>query len=115
MNVKALILGAFGMLSLLAGPAHGGWKEIERRDAYQIVVINKKDTTKVRVFWEALRKVCSQSFCNVVFFSEGTPIPEPGKRLAHEDLNRALLIYTTNKGFAWNCRVYPNADNCFRK
>lgn len=102
-----------GLLSLLAGPARGAWEELERRDVYRIVVVDHADVYNVPVYWEALRQVCKKEFCNIAFFSRTTSLPPPKKRLSDEDLAHALLVYTTNKGFAWSCKVHRYADNCF--
>ena len=104
---------ALAGLAMFAGSAAAAWEEVERRDGYRVVVIDKADVKKVPVYWEALRGVCKKEFCNIAFFSRGTSIAAPSERLSREDLHRALLIYTTNKGFSWNCQVHPYADNCF--
>lgn len=66
----------------------------------------------VPVYWEALRKLYGQGHCNVAF-PKDAPIPLPKEQLLPEALSRATMIYTANKGFAWNCQVRPDADNCF--
>ena len=34
---------------------------------------------------------------------------------ARELSNHAILVYSTNSGFQWNCAFRPFADNCFKK
>jgi hypothetical protein len=104
---------ALSALAMLTGPVHAAWEEIERRDGYRVVIIDKAEVKKVPVYWDALRQVCGKDFCNIAFFRCDTSIAAPKERLSRENLGQALLIYTTNKGFVWNCEVHPHADNCF--
>lgn len=103
------------LFSMSLGLAYGGWQEVERRDIYRVVIIDRADIKKVPVYWEALRKVCGEGYCNVAFFDRRTALPQPGQRLTDDHLNQALMIYTSNKGFTWNCELRPDADNCFRR
>lgn len=114
MNPRRLLLPILIAASLGVGTAEAGWREAGLRNSHRIVIVDRKDVKKVKVYWEALRKVCPTQHCIVAFFDERTPLPAQDQRFTEEHLKQANLIYTTNKGFEWNCTLRPEADNCFR-
>jgi hypothetical protein len=122
----ALAIGAFrllivGLVITFASFGHAlaqsndGWKFIGQAGAAKVVTLDRQ--TKVSLderVWTALRSLCPGSFCHVQFFWEddyATKKDLPVRELS----NHAILVYSTNSGFQWNCAFRPFADNCFKK
>lgn len=105
-------------LSSSTGLCHAAepeWQLTGQRDLYRIVLIKPNAKSTTSVFWDAIKKVCGKGYCNIAFFDEDHPVASVGQgRLTQEDLDRTLLIYTSQKGFTWNCQFRPEADNCFK-
>ena len=116
--MKHLLLAPLMVIASLgsSNAANSGWQQIGQRDMYRTVVIDTAAIHNAAVYWGALRAVCvRRNYCNVIFFSAADrqrAATESG-RLTDDDKANALLIYTTNKGFVWNCGLRPDADNCF--
>lgn len=109
----ALLLG----ISLLAPVVHAAkaerWVAAGHLGSFKLVALEKRYHKNTQVFWEALRANCEpKSHCNVLFV-DAKAVAEIRVLPEREQLERALLVYTTNRGFEWNCRLRPEADNCF--
>ena len=90
------------------------WSSAPQMGSFKVVAIDKKHQRKTAVYWEALRATCAPgSHCNVLF-ADAKELPGIRALPEREQREQALLIYTTNRGFEWNCRLRPEADNCFR-
>lgn len=89
------------------------WVAAGQMGAFRVVTLPKPWEKRTSIYWDALRAACQErTHCNVMFVradevAEIRDLPERTQR------DRALLVYTTNKGFEWNCEVRPDADNCF--
>lgn len=104
-------------IASLSNWASAGWKQAAQIDMYRVVIVDASDVRTTKVYWDALNAVCgSDSYCNVIFFSaDDARIKTVTSKLSDEDRARALLIYNRSKGFTWNCKLRPDADNCFRR
>lgn len=99
----------------LCHAAESEWQLSGQRDIYRIVLIKPNAKSTTNVYWDAIKKICGKGYCNLAFFSEDNLIASVGQgRLTQDDIDQALLIYSGQKGFAWNCQFKPDADNCFR-
>ena len=107
---------ALGTICLLASTmSHAGWSVLGHRDVYRVVLISPADTSNNSVYWDAIRTLCNKTFCNVVFVANESDLAvSTSKQLSQKEREKALMIYTTNSGFSWNCTLRPNADNCFK-
>lgn len=109
------IVLALVTLSSLFGPAgatEAGWAVADRIGTFHVVTMTKRAQGAPEKFWEALRAVCKTSHCNVLFLDQSQH-DEISMLTELDATRRALLVYTTNSGFAWNCQFRPYADNCF--
>lgn len=109
----ALLLG----IGLLTPTAHAAkaerWIAAGHLGSFKLVALEKRYHKKTQVFWEALRATCGpKSHCNVLFV-DAKEVEAIRALPEREQIERALLVYTTNRGFEWNCRLRPEADNCF--
>lgn len=103
------------LFAFFSSSANAQWQELDRRDMYRVVLINQASVNNKSVYWDALRKVCANRFCNVVFISDVNDLIRDKKdRLSDDEVNKISLIYSTNGGFKWNCRLHPDADRCFK-
>ena len=104
------------MLAIWAQFTQADWKLVGHRNLYQVVIIDAADKCHVPAYWSAIKAVCgNKSFCDVVFFgSDGPAISAGSLRFSEEEQQAALLNYSTNKAFVWNCSFKPEADNCFK-
>jgi hypothetical protein len=109
-------LAVLSVFAVAPAMASAEWKEVRQRDLYWVVIVDRSDIGRTAVFWEALRTVCSgKRFCNVVVFSsDDSGVATDPKRFSDDELKKALLIYSSSTGFAWNCQYRPEADNCFK-
>jgi hypothetical protein len=116
-QIRTLLLAILAGLPMLAAgagkPAVPPWTPAEALGAFRVVAINKPNPRKLTVFHDALRATCkAKTHCNVLFVDVRDlktlyGMPE------REQRESALLAYTTNRGFEWNCKFRPDADNCF--
>lgn len=89
------------------------WEAAGHLGAFRVITVPRAQQRKVAVYWNALRATCKQkAHCNLMYvdpaaLDEIRALPERAQQ------ERALLIYTSNKGFEWNCTIRPDADNCF--
>lgn len=93
------------------------WQLVGQRDIYRIVLVNNDHVASTDTYWSAIKGICvNRRACNIAFFSSTRPPLSVGAgRLTQEDIDQTLLIYTINKGFEWNCKFRPDADNCFER
>ena len=100
----------------LANPqSKQGWNFVGHFGSNKVVTLERKSKTSVEErVWSALRSVCTGTFCNVNFYwvDEYAKNKELPERML---LDHAILIYSTNYGFQWNCSFRPFADNCFTR
>jgi hypothetical protein len=96
-----------------AKPLPPKWTHAAQLGSFRVVAIEKASPRKLAVFWEALRATCrTKTHCNVLFVD--TRLADEIRALPErEQREKALLVYTTNQGFEWNCKFRPDADNCF--
>ena len=101
------------------GHAHAqtkdGWKFIGQPSVAKVVTLDRQSKVSLdeRV-WTALRAICPGSFCHAQFFWDDEYAKK--KNLPERELSdHAILVYSTNTGFQWNCAFRPFADNCFKK
>ena len=122
----APLIGAFrlvivGLVITIASFGHAraqtnaGWQFIGQAGAAKVVTLDRQSKVSLdeRV-WTALRSICPGSFCHAQFFLDdeyATKKDLPARELS----NHAILVYSTNSGFQWNCAFRPFADNCFKK
>lgn len=92
-----------------------GWKFIGQAGAVRVVTLEKRSKASLEErIWTALRSICPGSFCNAQFYWDDEYATH--KSLPERELsNHAILVYSTNNGFEWNCAFRPFADNCFKK
>lgn len=92
-----------------------GWKFVGQIGSTKVVVLDRQSKAGVEErVWAALRSICTSSHCNANFFWEHEYALQKG--LPERELsNHAILVYSTNYGFQWNCTFRPFADNCFKK
>ena len=115
MNRALLLFLMLLHMILFSSSASAGWKFIGQRDMYRVVLIEPEDIRNTSVYWDALRQICRRGFCNVIFVSDENAWSGPqAGRMTCKELDNASLIYTTTGGFAWNCQLRPDADNCFK-
>ena len=89
------------------------WSAAEPIGAFRVVLVEKPNVRKLGVFRDALRATCkSKTHCNVLFV-DARIVKELYSLPEREQRERALLSYSTNRGFEWNCTFRPDADNCF--
>ena len=101
------------------GHAHAqnndGWKFIGHAGAAKVVTLDRQSKVSLDArVWTALRSICPGSFCHVQFFWDDeytTKKDLPARELS----GHAILVYSTNWGFQWNCSFRPFADNCFKQ
>ena len=122
----APLIGAFrlvivGLVITIASFGHAraqtnaGWQFIGQAGAAKVVTLDRQSKVSLdeRV-WTALRSICPGSFCHAQFFWDdeyATKKDLPARELS----NHAILVYSTNIGFQWNCAFRRFADNCFKK
>lgn len=108
----ALLITTLGSFS----PAsYAEWKLLGHRDMYRVVLMDETDANSTIAYWNALQQVCKSNYCNVIFIRDAESIEvNSTNRLEDSDFDNALLIYSTNRGFQWNCHFRPSADNCFK-
>jgi len=108
----AVVIACFGHTY---AQSNDGWYFVRHIGASKAVVLDRKSRTSVEErVWAALRSICTSSHCNVVFFWENEYASHKG--LPERELSKyAVLVYSTNYGFEWNCTFRPFADNCFKK
>ncbi len=101
------------------GNAHAqstdGWNHVRQGGTSKVVTLDRQSTVSVdeRV-WTALRSICPGSYCYAKFYWEDEYLAKiglPEREMAKD----AILVYSTNSGFKWNCAFRPFADNCFTK
>ena len=92
-----------------------GWNFVGQIGASKVVVLDRQSKAGVEErVWAALRSICTSSHCNANFFWEHEYASQKG--LPERELSKhAILVYSTNNGFQWNCTFRPFADNCFKK
>jgi hypothetical protein len=92
-----------------------GWSFVGQVGAAKAVTLDRKSKASVEErVWTALRSVCTRSHCIAHFYWEHEYSLQ--KRLPERELSKhAILVYSTNYGFQWNCAFRPFADNCFKK
>lgn len=107
---------AIGTTFLLASTiSQAEWSVLGHRDVYRVVLISPADISNNSVYWDAMRTLCNKTFCNVVFVANESDVAvATSRQLSKQERENALMIYTTNSGFSWNCTLRPNADNCFQ-
>lgn len=95
--------------------SNDGWNFVGQIGASKVVVLDRQSKAGVEErVWAALRSICTSSHCNANFFWEHEYASQKG--LPERELSkRAILVYSTNNGFQWNCTFRPFADNCFKK
>lgn len=112
---RSIFLLFLSVPTALCHAAAPEWQLAGQRDIYRIVLIKPDAKSTTSVYWDAIKKVCGKGYCNLAFFSEDHPVASVGQgKLTQEDMDRNLLIYSSQKGFAWNCQFRPDADNCFK-
>ena len=92
-----------------------GWNFVGQIGASKVVVLDRQSKAGVEErVWAALRSICTSSHCNANFFWEHEYASQKG--VPERELSKhAILVYSTNYGFQWNCTFRPFADNCFKK
>ena len=89
------------------------WRAAEPLGAFRVIAVEKPSLRKLGVFRDALRATCKpKTHCNVLFV-DARIVKELYSLPEREQRERALLSYSTNRGFEWNCTFHPDADNCF--
>lgn len=94
-------------------PTYADWNELGFREMYRIVYVSPEDIHDTRVYWGAIRELCSAGHCNILFVRDKAMGNAIGRRISDTEFKEALLIYNTDKGFSWNCTLRPTTDNCF--
>jgi len=112
---KTFLVASLAATFSFAPPSYADWKELGVREMYRVVYVGPEDIHDTRVYWNAIREVCSSGHCNILFVRDKVMVNEIGRRVSAAELKDALLIYNTDKGFTWNCALRPNADNCFAR
>jgi len=122
----APLFGAFrlvivGLVITIASFGHAraqsndGWKLVGQSGAAKVVTLDRQSKISLdERIWTALRTICPGSFCHAQFYWDdeyATKRALPERELS----NHAILVYSTNSGFQWNCAFRPFADNCFKK
>ncbi|BAO29558.1 hypothetical protein [Sulfuritalea hydrogenivorans] len=92
-----------------------GWNYVGQIGASKVVVLDRQSKASVEErVWAALRSICTSSHCNANFLWEHEYASQKG--VPERELSKhAILVYSTNYGFQWNCTFRPFADNCFKK
>ena len=92
-----------------------GWTPVGQVGAAKVVTLDRNSTVSIEErVWTALRSICPGSYCYAQFFWEDEYVAKKG--LPQRELAKdAILVYSTNSGFQWNCAFRPFADNCFTK
>lgn len=112
---RSLLVFMMTALCSFSTTSYAGWTLLGQRDLYRVVLIDESDLKSTNTYWDALRQICKGNYCNVFFVSAGNVIDvESTKHFSVGDFDKALLIYSTNRGFEWNCKFRPSADNCFK-
>jgi hypothetical protein len=92
-----------------------GWKFIGQAGPAKVVTLDRQSKVSLdERIWTALRSICPGLFCHAQFFWDDEYAMKkdlPARELS----NHAILVYSTNIGFLWNCAFRPFADNCFKK
>jgi len=113
------LVAGLAMAVIFGAQAHAqstpGWKNVGQVGAARIVTLDQKSKTKLEErVWAALRSNCPSTFCNVHFYWEHQ-YPSIRGLPQRELAKHAVLIYSNNDGFKWNCTYRPFADNCFTR
>lgn len=112
---QSLIVILFATLCSFSTSSYAEWKLLGQRDLYRVVLIDESHLNSTNTYWNAIHQICKGTYCNVFFVRTEDAIEiESTKRLSEDDFDKALLIYSTNRGFQWNCNFRPSADNCFK-
>jgi len=92
-----------------------GWTHVRQVGTGKVVTLDRKSTVSIEErVWTALRSICPGSYCYAQFFWEDEYVAKNG--LPQRELAKdAILVYSTNSGFQWNCAFRPFSDNCFTK
>lgn len=112
---RSLLIFLMVALCSFSTSSYADWKLLGHRDMYRVVLMDETDTNSPIAYWNALQQVCKGNYCNVIFVRDAESIEvNSTNRLEDSDFDKALLIYSTNRGFQWNCHSRPSADNCFK-
>lgn len=112
---RSLLVLLMIVMSSFSSSSYADWKLLGQRDLYRVVLMDESDINSTISYWSAIQQICKGQHCNLLFVKDVDAIEvDLRARLEDSDFDKALLIYSTNRGFQWNCHFRPSADNCFK-